>query len=922
MYSISLIAFTLVLGFVYSEVTVVPIVQTIYDRTPKLRIQGMGFDAPEADINVELSSSGGILKIDKDFILTKVEDGIVLKLLGVRRWVNMDGRNPPVGLVLNSVSFGERGTNLLGKPVIVAMVLATPTVKESTDTLYMTASNRLVIKGSGFAGAKDVDLFFDPPLYKEIEYEVSSSFPLQENEIELRLRHNYKWRKDAGALVLVGIDTGGGPAKVNGDDGFVVAIVQEDLESHDVSASNTADEQVIYHDTPSLKIKGSGFVEGSTQVRFDNGLLGKGVNYTIMSTAEDQLNLMLTPGSFWRKNVVNLPGYLTVVAVNVGGGFVNVGPINALKGQDVAKVFERPQVFSGVTRLYRTHTHELHIQGVGFPKVWVFPQLEFNLPLIANKDYTVSVESRTELIVTLMDGREWGNSGAELKVTRINTRGDSAGWVTLSGDGVHVAQIVDDVDSDETGGVEIYPMGQRVYASKLSETIEVSGSGFTNSMGLVFEPTLMKGVDYDLTFVNRNRVQLTLRSGKKWRNDAGFLVCKAVTVGGKSYNLAGGSGIRVATVLADPIVATGTDNIHETQSKVIVIRGSGFTNVADVSVTLNPTMPGAYKVLSVSEDEIRLQLKPDFDWLPSYLSLADTEKSIPLLVTMISTGAGDIFLDKSVVVGNVIQDREGVFCDDSCDFAFDGVCDDGTADEMYYNYWEYGGYYMDDDIAGYYAYGQYANGDVYGDDQYNMYDDYYMEDDGQYVSACLQGTDCTDCGGVDAIPDYTSIDENDPEAVSCTNTCPYARDGQCDDPRAANYCTLGTDCQDCGPVGADNFTIADDDGWWDDDDDYWNFNDGNFLDQAKGLERNRHRVKVEPAESVGASTVFLTMLEGMVYTIGGIFFLTAVYLFMRWQRGQSIPCIEVFNPDSAAASMDFEMQPTRRMPITPDVIRT
>ena len=39
----------------------------------------------------------------------------------------------------------------------------------------------------------------------------------------------------------------------------------------------------------------------------------------------------------------------------------------------------------------------------------------------------------------------------------------------------------------------------------------------------------------------------------------------------------------------------------------------------------------------------------------------------------------------------------------------------------------------------------------------------------------------------------------------------------------------GTDCQDCGPVGNDNFTRSDDDGWWDDDDDYWNFDDGNFV---------------------------------------------------------------------------------------------
>jgi hypothetical protein len=43
------------------------------------------------------------------------------------------------------------------------------------------------------------------------------------------------------------------------------------------------------------------------------------------------------------------------------------------------------------------------------------------------------------------------------------------------------------------------------------------------------------------------------------------------------------------------------------------------------------------------------------------------------------------------------------------------------------------------------------------------------------------------------------------------------------------YLSTGTDCQDCGPVGFDNFTRNDDDGWWDDDDDYWSFNDANFV---------------------------------------------------------------------------------------------
>ena len=106
---------------------------------------------------------------------------------------------------------------------------------------------------------------------------------------------------------------------------------------------------------------------------------------------------------------------------------------------------------------------------------------------------------------------------------------------------------------------------------------------------------------------------------------------------------------------------------------------------------------------------------------------------------------------------------------------------------------------------------------------------YYMEDDSYAVSACVEGTDCTDCGGVDAIIDYSKAPDPDSGIDVCTNTCPYARDGVCDDPRGANYCKLGTDCQDCGPVGNDNFTKADDDGWWDDDDDYWTFNDGNFL---------------------------------------------------------------------------------------------
>lgn len=44
----------------------------------------------------------------------------------------------------------------MGEPIIVAQVLETPSVVESADIIYTTATNELQINGTGFAGAKDV----------------------------------------------------------------------------------------------------------------------------------------------------------------------------------------------------------------------------------------------------------------------------------------------------------------------------------------------------------------------------------------------------------------------------------------------------------------------------------------------------------------------------------------------------------------------------------------------------------------------------------------------------------------------------------------------------------------------------------------------------------------------------------------------
>ena len=208
-------------------------------------------------------------------------------------------------------------------------------------------------------------------------------------------------------------------------------------------------------------------------------------------------------------------------------------------------------------------------------------------------------------------------------------------------------------------------------------------------------------------------------------------------------------------MLADPTVTAAKVTYHESQSKLIVISGTGFTNVDNTKVTLRPTSPGVYKVLGVSDDAIRLLLKPDKDWLPSYLSLKDEGEStkVILQVSSIDTGAGGITFNEPIGVGLIVTDREGVICDDSCEFAFDGVCDDGSEPN-----------------------GQYYYKDVDGDEELcggANYVDYYIGNENYEVSALVEGTDCIDCGGLDTIVDNTKPLDHESGLSSCSNTCIY-----------------------------------------------------------------------------------------------------------------------------------------------------
>jgi hypothetical protein len=914
------------LAAVTAELTILKAVQVIYDRSPKLRLRGTGFD-PVGDLLLELGSAGGSnLSQGTDFYITNATDtGITLRLIDEKVWVNLEDRNPPVALVLRKVAFKTAPTiNLLpnGEAINIANVLESPSVFPSNQVVFASVTHELRINGTGFTGAKDVDIYFDPPLLKEIDYSVVSNFPIAKDEVVLQLQHKGVWRADAGPLVVVALDTGGGPVAVGK---VTVAQVVADLDSHDISVTDTSSAQFIYHDEPSLVIKGSGFnPAGGNKLSFSNAILGRGVNYTVDHSSATELHLTLTPGQFWRRNGENLPGYLTVLAVdsNLGGGFVSVGPINAGKGKDVATVFERPQVFSNSSlKIFRTHSHSLTIRGTGFPLVLTHPELQFDPPLPASA-YYIEVVSRTEMVVTLegTDGTDnasgWRPDAGPLRVTKINTLGLPSGWVDLTaqGGGVLVAAVQADVGKDRTGGVEVFAYAKMVYQSFLSESVDVHGTGFHVGMAFEFDSPLQAGADYELLVSDTNTATLRLQPGRKWRADAGFLTVKAVVVGGQSYSLAEGQGVRVAVVLLDPAVtaSAGDARLHESQSKVILIKGSGFTSIEDTTVVLQPTAPESYKVVGVLPDTIRLQLLPGKKWLPDYLSLGegDGDKSIALQVVSLDCGAGAVVFGKPVTIGLATRDRAGETCDDSCDFAFDGVCDDGSQDSDDAKSGGGGGggnYYLDDD------------GSKLSDAADDQFADYYTTDDTYKISGCLRGTDCTDCGGIDAVVDYTGATDDKTPTVACDNSCAYSRDGVCDDPRANNYCVLGTDCQDCGPVGASNFTSTDDDAVWEDDDDYWNANDNVFMEQTQGLDYHRAKsanvveeiVPVQPGEYVGA------VLLGVAYTVV-LAVVALVVLFCGFK-------VVGYDPYPALRSLcnlgdghsDIELGTTQRMEISP-----
>jgi len=315
-----------------------------------------------------------------------------------------------------------------------------------------------------------------------------------------------------------------------------------------------------------------------------------------------------------------------------------------------------------------------------------------------------------------------------------------------------------------------------MYAS--TDRFFIDGTGFRAgatavSLGV---PPLVENVDYALDVVSPTRLAVNLLRSTGW--PVGMLSVTGVDVGAGEVPVRDGSGagkknaVTVAYVVAAPTITSDYENeIFAHDTRQLIVRGTGF-DASGTALALDPAPPGGTKVVECTAT--KLVLEP----LSSGSSSSEAGASwVPAAVLPPNDGVPGHAVQG--VPLRVVQIKTAIG-----DVRFDGFAAPVVA--------------------------------VVIDEPHAPADD--------------------DDESSSETPPIAAADDDDqpspappPPQSGCDNTCVYARDGYCDDGRhnMPAYCPSGTDCQDCGPVGADNFTrhegwddddVWDDDEVWDDDD--------------------------------------------------------------------------------------------------------
>eukprot|EP00968_Pinguiococcus_pyrenoidosus_P009567 scaffold743_cov267-Pinguiococcus_pyrenoidosus.AAC.6 len=864
--------------------------------SPKLRITGSGFSS-DFSLTVVTDSGQRTLWPNEDFVYTNsTSSQITLKKMAGKHWANT--KDGPATMFLNS--FVMDGQERLENPVVLATVIPEPMVFKNSSVIFLSETKRITLRGANLK-AKVTKLMFSPPLKIGVDY---SQQVVSDGKITITLLPGKQWRSEPGPLKLVRVDTGAGPIRVTppGTGGLLVAEVQADVgQAAGVVVIPNLD-LLMYQTSPTLSITGAGFnlePEGQNLMAFANGIRGQGLNFTVTGKDEKSLTLTLAEGSKWRQNPDNLPGPLLLLSLNIGKGWVPLGSTRAKRGRVVARIFETPTVNAGEEKLYLGQTTVLKVQGAGFVQPPNGTTTVTFDPPIDPSQFSFDTVNSKEALVMLENTGTWRDQPGPLSIRSINT---GPGDIVFDPP-VKVADVVAATATHASGiTVSGTHSDQKIYADQ--KEITVSGTNFLpgQPISVEFKPGFgPEPDDFDAEVVSADTLKLTLKDGKEWCAHHTVLLLKTVVNGEHTVDLVDGEdGIAIATAFPAPeVTMVDQPHIYASHSKKFYIHG--FFGDELQSVQLSPSLQ-QFDAGIVSTELIELTLHDGGKWA----AVAGDDAPVDLKLVSMDLGAGPyLFPDGGVVIADVYPDSDSNVCDDSCMFANNGMCEDGSDVDS----WQYDD--MDDDLGfgtddlmmggddDWYT-GEFSDGWTDGD----FYDDY--DGDDFMPSFCDPGTDCTDCGGT-----LKSVH-------TCDDTCKFAMDFVCDDPRGTGLCELGSDCHDCGEVGeevvgkwdalSDGYDDDFDAGnWFDDDDAYLNagvdddfsiFTDDAFAADidtrwdswtgADGKTYETHSLHPHVESSATAASVFVVLLQAVVYSIGIIVAIAGGFVIYQMYKGSKV----------------------------------
>jgi len=677
-------------------------------------------------------------------------------------------------------------TKLPGVPI--ARVYQAPLIKEKATSLYAD-DKTFKITGSWF-NPKATQFRFSPEL-SEDQYNID--IDPQGNFAVLTLVNGEKWRPSPGPLLVTAVKGVPGWIEYKEKDYVQVAMVKAALVDSDDKAPKVTSPKTLKTIfraalmSPTLVLKGSGFNKlRPPTIKFKNGPDQDEMQVDVNSPTE--IVVRLRKGGKWLAD----PDMDTLSLIELDG--VAVVPSIA-----VATVVNVPIVRKNRQQLaYLSNTNVIMVEGTGF--VQGDTRLKLNPPLVQDVDYEVDVHSATKLDLVLQPGKKWLKPPAQegpLNIVSIAV-GDSEPIVLnplQPTKGVRVAMI----EPDFTGDVGIEPDAVRAY-QKQTATIMVNVTSLPEKFVVPEDQDLPVQVELgpaeavaasDVTAVLRTSdtsaamLVLTKKDGVPWlsKPQGGLLALSAITLGKKKYNLVETShanrGTSVARIVPD-VSVEHTDPapiVYRTHTAFIDIKGNGFSyrmsqgagdeddlidaDGDDVDGAGDQDVGGGAIVSAAVFDPPLVQDVDYSIWVESPRAIAlellpgRAWRDAPGKLTLVSLDAGAGPVPMNVVLAQVVADDDDLICNDNCEFAKDGRCDDDKPE------------------AGL-------------DEPY-----------------CEWGTDCTDCG-----PRKKS-EERQFDAL-CNNNCGgiYVGDGVCDDGRPGEWqkhCELGSDCDDCGPVPADGF---------------------------------------------------------------------------------------------------------------------